>query len=247
MRLVRQALRDGAVFGLALVNDPRRAGTGLRLLLSHDVAARDGPVFERQLDYVASLGTIVDLDAALARLATGEPFDGWWFCLTYDDGKRGNYEVVWPRLVERRLPFAVFLETAQISAAAGRDNGHLTWRQCREMAASGLVTFGAHTVTHPVLAELDAATARAEMAGAKQAIEDQLGRPCHHFACPYGRPGRDFHPERDPSLARSLGFHSFLTSIRGVNHPGDDPFALKRDHVEAHWGVFQLRYFLSVR
>jgi glycosyltransferase involved in cell wall biosynthesis len=45
---------------------------------------------------------------------------------------------------------------------------------------------GAHTLTHPHLAEVDEATARAEIGGSKQRLEKITGRPVRSFCYPYG-------------------------------------------------------------
>ena len=59
----------------------------------------------------------------------------------------------------------------------------LTWEQCRAMTAAG-VTFGAHTVTHPILPRTDALEVKREIADSKAAIEAHLGVPVRHFAYP---------------------------------------------------------------
>jgi peptidoglycan/xylan/chitin deacetylase (PgdA/CDA1 family) len=107
------------------------------------------------------------------------------------------------------------------------------------------MTVGSHSRSHARLASLDRARALAEMVDSKRAIERELGRACRHFCAPYGRPGREFDPIRDPALAREAGYVSFASGARGAMTPGADPFVLKRDHLLAHWGEHQLRYFLS--
>lgn len=59
----------------------------------------------------------------------------------------------------------------------------LTWEQCRAMTADG-VTFGAHTLTHPILPRTDALEIKREIADSKAAIETRLGVPVRYFAYP---------------------------------------------------------------
>jgi peptidoglycan/xylan/chitin deacetylase (PgdA/CDA1 family) len=86
---------------------------------------------------------------------------------------------------------------------------------------------GAHTVNHPILARLDRANARREMAESKETLQTLLGERVELFAYPNGRPGQDFSPE-SVSLTRELGFEAAFTTARGVAKPGYDPFQLPR-------------------
>ena len=55
----------------------------------------------------------------------------------------------------------------------------------------------------------------------------------------------DFLPGRDPELAASLGYKSFLTGHRGAMHQGENPMNVRRDHLMAGWGNYQLKYFFA--
>lgn len=63
--------------------------------------------------------------------------------ITFDDGYRNNYEIVFPIMRELNLKFNIFLEVKAI----GKEN-YLTWDMVNEMKNSGLVCFGAHTYSH---------------------------------------------------------------------------------------------------
>ena len=108
------------------------------------------------------------------------------------------------------------------------------------------MTIGSHSAGHRPLIGLGDAEARTELAASKAAIETALGRPCDHFCCPWGKPGRDFKVERDPEVARGLGYRSFLTTKYGAMRPGESPFAIRRVGLIARFGSYQLRYFLSL-
>jgi peptidoglycan/xylan/chitin deacetylase (PgdA/CDA1 family) len=47
--------------------------------------------------------------------------------------------------------------------------------------------FGAHTVSHPFLDEIDPDQAREEMVASRDAVSEWTGRPCRLFAYPFGR------------------------------------------------------------
>jgi peptidoglycan/xylan/chitin deacetylase (PgdA/CDA1 family) len=96
--------------------------------------------------------------------------------------------------------------------AARRDA--LDWTNVREMAADPLVDIGAHSLSHPLLGELDCDEARRQIAGSKSVIEREIDRPVMHFAFPFGDAraiGR-----HGVSLAREAGFDLALTTRREV-------------------------------
>ncbi len=86
---------------------------------------------------------------------------------------------------------------------------------------------GAHTVNHPILARLERANARREMAESKEVLEAMLGERINLFAYPNGRPGQDYTQE-SVSLAQELGFEAAFSTAWGAARPGCDPFQLPR-------------------
>src|SRR5204862_7418478 len=64
----------------------------------------------------------------------------------------------------------------------------LKWTQVREMEESGWVSFGAHTMHHPILADLtDPAEVQREVGECRTMLEQQLGHPVRAFAYPVGQ------------------------------------------------------------
>lgn len=98
--------------------------------------------------------------------------------------------------------------------------------QVRALAAAGM-QIGAHTVSHPILARLDADEARREIATSKLALESLLGQPVTLFAYPNGKPGNDYLP-RDVELVRELGFDAAVSTAHGAARAGDGVFQLPR-------------------
>jgi peptidoglycan/xylan/chitin deacetylase (PgdA/CDA1 family) len=62
----------------------------------------------------------------------------------------------------------------------------LTVSEISEMYESGLVTFGAHTESHPWCAEIELDEAKKEIANSKRKLEALLNIPIEHFAFPGG-------------------------------------------------------------
>jgi peptidoglycan/xylan/chitin deacetylase (PgdA/CDA1 family) len=86
---------------------------------------------------------------------------------------------------------------------------------------------GGHTVTHPILARLDDATARHEIAEGKRVLEAWLGEEVSMFAYPNGRPGDDFEPKH-AVMAREAGFKAALTTAWGVATRETDAYVVPR-------------------
>ena len=87
-------------------------------------------------------------------------------------------------------------------------------RELAEVAREELVTIGAHTLTHPMLAKHDAAFARREIAESRRIIGERLGTLPAHFAYPVGDPTSA--GAREFGLAAQAGFASAVTTRPGM-------------------------------
>jgi len=92
----------------------------------------------------------------------------------------------------------------------------MTWDEVRALGQDPLVTYGAHTVNHVMLAKYPEDVVRAEIQGSKERLERELGRPMLHFAYPVGDPTSAGAREFD--MARDLGFATAVTTRPGVIH-----------------------------
>jgi peptidoglycan/xylan/chitin deacetylase (PgdA/CDA1 family) len=130
-----------------------------------------------------------------------------------------------------RLPDATRLTTIDRivheldPVGGGRLPAMLDWDQVRTMASGG-ISFGAHTVTHPILTRLPLMEAERELRASKQAIEQETGRPAELMAYPVGRRA-DYSPELT-ELAARLGFQAAFTTEAGANARGDNRLLLRR-------------------
>jgi glycosyltransferase involved in cell wall biosynthesis/peptidoglycan/xylan/chitin deacetylase (PgdA/CDA1 family) len=247
---------------LAVKAWPRRvdtAGAWLRFPFYHHVFDDERRGFARHLDSMRNYGEFIGLDDAVRLIEEKTPLDGRYLCLGFDDGFRCGLTGALPILAERSISAAFFIVSGLVSEQADdctaehrrffgpgrRPVPFLTWDDCRTLLAAGM-TIGSHSASHRPLIKLGDAEARDELAVSKAAIEAALGRSCDHFCCPWGKPDRDFKTGRDPETARALGYRSFLTTKYGSMHPGDSPFAIRRVGLVARFGVYQLRYFLSL-
>ena len=144
---------------------------------------------------------------------------------------------------ERRAAVAGLAGQLKVEASGSPPEAQapLSWDEVRELAGRG-VTFGAHTVNHPILSRVAARDElKKEILGSKQRIEAELGVPCHHFCYPNGGPD-DFTSEA-VQVVREAGFRTATTMTNGRNLPDADPFRLKRLAMEPGINGF---YFESV-
>jgi hypothetical protein len=103
----------------------------------------------------------------------------------------------------------------------------LAWDQARTLERGGLVGFGPHTVTHPILRALDDESAAAEIAGSWRRLQDELVAPLPVFCYPNGR-AADF-GERDVGLVRAAGCRGAVTNeVAYVNAGPADAYRISR-------------------
>lgn len=111
----------------------------------------------------------------------------------------------------------------------------LTWSEVDEMEKSAWVSFGAHTMHHPVLTCLtDPLEVDYEISESRVALEKQLRHSVRTFAYPYGEFG-----ERELRAVRIAQYDWAVTTIHGFNTAQTDPHMLRRIVVgeHQHWLV----------
>ncbi len=114
----------------------------------------------------------------------------------------------------------------------------LAWREVQEMEESGWVSFGAHTMHHPILAYLtDPAEVQYEVSECRMVLERQLGHPVRSFAYPVGR--SEHIGEHAIRAVQEAGYTWAVTAMYGFNTRRTDPYLLRRVEVDVdqHWLV----------
>ena len=192
--------------------------------------------FQRQLAALRGYD-VLGIEEFLAT--RGQPRRRPCVVLTFDDGYASKFLAA---LLLRRqgLPCTFFLATRMIGTdvpfahdlcALGRRVPSLTWEQVKTMADWGF-TFGIHTLNHARLAALPTAEALAEVAGAKDELEQRLG-PSTAMRClgyPFGAKA-DISDEIRRSL-KSIGVDWCFSAYGGVNRPNWDPLNVLRCGVD---------------
>jgi peptidoglycan/xylan/chitin deacetylase (PgdA/CDA1 family) len=112
----------------------------------------------------------------------------------------------------------------------------LTWSEVREMERSGWVSFGAHTMHHPILSYLtDVEEVQREVDECRLVLEQQLGHPVRIFAYPIGK--LEHIGPLGLQAVKSTGYKWAVTTIEEVNTQQTDPYLLRRlpGDITQHW------------
>jgi peptidoglycan/xylan/chitin deacetylase (PgdA/CDA1 family) len=116
----------------------------------------------------------------------------------------------------------------------------MDWRELSELAADPLVTIGAHTVHHQMLAKLPEKTVRSEIDLSRAVIEAALDLRPAHLSYPYGDPGSA--GAREFAIAADLGFKTAVTTRPGVLTRGHAEHLTALPRISLNGEYQQLRY-----
>ncbi len=234
---------------------------GVVVLIYHRVGGGSGTevdlpaqAFDEQMAWLAASGRVVSLDDAVDLLLAGADgagaaagdgpeadhhpdhhHDDDPIVVTFDDGTADLAEVATPILVRHEVPATVYLATRYVDEGVDfpDDGTPLSWAAVRDMAATGLVTFGSHTHRHLLLDRLDPAAAVDELDRSKDLIEQHAGAPAHHFAYPKAVAASD---EVEP-LVRARYRSAALGGNRPNPYAGTDVHRLSRTAVQVSDGA----------
>jgi len=186
--------------------------------------------------------------------------------LTFDDGYLDNFYFAFPLLKAYGAHAAIFIATGWVDKASGEgadkagmedefkkaasthaeiksliEEGAFSrvimdWDMVKEMAGSGLVEFGSHTVTHASCDSISTEEVQAELRDSKKRIEEELKRHCEYLCWPRGRFNGG-----SAAAAKGAGYRGLFTTGHGVVKKGSDPFFIKRIVVKGAPGWFQKR------
>jgi peptidoglycan/xylan/chitin deacetylase (PgdA/CDA1 family) len=101
----------------------------------------------------------------------------------------------------------------------------LNWDQVRTMQRGG-ISFGAHTMSHPVVRQLESSAFHEEFVRSKEILEAGLDSRVDDFAYPFGRTS-DVSSSAEKFIA-SCGYRSAVTTTEGFNVSGSNRFMLNR-------------------
>ena len=234
-RLVKHARRKSHIFGLCYHRFEKEPG--------------DDPVpgmaitperFRMQINALQEVGTFIPIaDAFEPKLG-----EGVRFVLTFDDGYRDNYDVLFflPILEELNVPACIYVTTDFVrkrfeqlphDEATGFTPKPLTPGQLKKLAASPLITIGCHSATHPRLSDFWRKIWDEELVSSDQWLEETIGEEVMDFAFPYGQPeDLVWHSARKYLI--ETGYRSVASNFGGVNLAVNDDTFEHKDSILYH-------------
>lgn len=163
------------------------------------------------------------LEAVIARnTIVGLRMDGqdrWFDCASVEQKYEVFAHIYWwlrKRETEQEIRQIVrdLAARNKVQIANFCDELCMTWPEIAELGADPLVTIGAHTVNHPILAKVTEQAVRSELDNSRAIIEAALGKRPEHFAYPVGDPTSA--GQREFKIAADLGFKTAVTTRPGV-------------------------------
>ncbi len=175
--------------------------------------------FDRHISYLSKHYEIITLSGFVRLTKAGKKPPRKSVIITFDDGYRDNFTNAYPVMKKHNVPATIFLITGKIGS-----KDFLSPEDIKEM--SGLVDFGAHTVSHVILADVSLTKAKDEIEGSKRDLEKLLKRKVGLFSYPSG--GSHDYSDAVKRVVKEAGFDCAVTTMNGDNGPDSDMFELKR-------------------
>jgi peptidoglycan/xylan/chitin deacetylase (PgdA/CDA1 family) len=179
--------------------------------------------FRAQLQYLADAGyhpvTLTDLYLYLTQ---GYPLPEKPVVLTFDDGYRDAYEVVFPLLLEYGFPGTFFVLATPMHQESV---DYITWAQAKEMSDAGMAIEG-HGRDHVDLRGRSNDYLVYQILGIQEAIHYHTGRLPRFFAYPSGQ-----YDANVIAVLKSAGYWGAVTTDWGKEHTLEDMFEMERVRV----------------
>ena len=173
--------------------------------------------------------------------------------ITFDDGYLDNLENAFPILEKYQAKATIYVVVDRHDRdwstykKAHHNSGELAREpklsdiQVKQLADSGLVEIGSHTMTHANLAKLNDSECLAELLNSKYALEQMIKLPVTSFAYPFG-----IYAERDVKLAKQAGYTNAVTTIEGVDSMSPDFMQLQRIKISGKDAMFTFKLRLKL-
>ncbi len=178
--------------------------------------------FERQMHFLKNRNyNVLPLESVATLIKERKKIPPKTIAITFDDGYKDNYIYAFSVLKKYDFPATIFLIVNEIGR---QENDRLNWKEIKEMQDSGLVTFGSHTLSHPLLTDIKSEDdLKKDIFSSKKILEEKLGRKVNAFSYPGGR-----FNDKIKQLVITAGYKLAVATNPGKKFADDDIFALKR-------------------
>ena len=225
--LRRRILFSLSVLAWTLVQGAAHAANSAVILMYHRFGEGSHPqtnIAVEQFDqHLTELGnakyTVLPIPEILAKLKSGTALPERTIGITIDDAFRSVYEIAYPKLQERNLPFTLFVATRPVDHKLP---DYMNWDQIRELRDAG-ITIGSQTHTHLHMTARGTDASRADVETANKRFIAELGAVPSLFAYPYGEASA-----AAMSVVHDAGFHFAFGQHSGVADRTSPPLYLPR-------------------
>lgn len=192
-------------------------------------------LFEEHLQILRDRGHVVrDALWLVEALRTRTLIPPRTVVITFDDGLSDLHDIAAPALARFGYCATAFAIGAALRGDIGRlprawPGGYMTVEQARELQRDGLITFGAHGLTHHALTGMETDRLREEISGARNVLSDLLGADVKLYAYPRGGPGTWDLTTR--AAVAGAGYRGAFTSVTAATRAGTPPFAIPRARI----------------
>jgi len=148
----------------------------------------------------------------------------------------GTFEIRLEKVISLLKPYRI--ETieqilSELTAVVSEDSypmecAFLSWDEVLEMHASGLISFGSHTVSHPILTTLTDQEVKNELEKSRDALISH--KAVDSTFIPFSYPNGNF-SDRLCEMVREAGYHLAVTTQYGWNHQKANPYTLRRINI----------------
>jgi peptidoglycan/xylan/chitin deacetylase (PgdA/CDA1 family) len=188
-------------------------------------------VFASEMKYIHDNGYhVVPMSDVIAFVHHQKTLPAGSVCITVDDGYKSPLVFAKPILDLYHYPWTFFIYPQFINDTPTHGyKGAASWPELIELQKEG-VDIECHSMTHPILTkhgnktpEQYAAWLQNETAGAKQVLEQHLGKQITCFAYPYGEWNKQVQ-----AAVIAAGFQNIFTVADNPVHSTTNPFSIGR-------------------
>ena len=185
--------------------------------------------FEKQLKYLKDNSYITITFKDLSKLSKEDRKKKKYIILTFDDGYKDNYDLLFPLLKKYNMKAVIYMVSDEkynrwdVEASGEKKFDLMSKDEMLEMHKSGLVEFGGHTLHHPKLDTLTEEEQKYEIEENKIYLEKTLGEKLYSFAYPYG-----IFNETSKKIVKELGFNYGIATDSGKFYIEDDLYQVRR-------------------
>jgi len=215
----------------------------LVILYYHAVNSEFRENFARQLDILKAYYDIVSADNDRITESSRPSV-----AITFDDAFESVLDNALPELKSRCMPATIFVPAGVLGRQPAwdmedgcADRGEIVASADALLAAaSDLIQFGAHTLTHPHLLRISAEEARREIGDCRQQMRDIFGMEIDTLSFPYGE-----YSSAIVELCREAGYRRVFNSVPATLDPASAEFVRGRILVEASDGPLEFSLKIS--